>query len=482
MTDTHGVCIYEKATSIVAPIESDSGIIVAIGTAPINLVENLQEAVNTPVVCYSYAEAVKKLGYDSDFEKYTLCEVIDAAFRQFNICPIICINVLDPSKHKESIEDEVIIVLKYKAIIEKTGILPESVVVKNSTGTTYVKDLDYFLSFDDSGNLIVAINDENDISKETSLKVSYDKLTPENINKNDIIGGFDVASGKYKGFECISQIYPKFALIPGQIIAPKWSKNPEVAAVMKAKTTNISGLFKCICIADIDSDAANTYDKCNEWKNNNSYVDENMVVCWAKAKIGEKIYNMSTIWAAVTVKTDSNYENIPYKSPSNENLPITALINESGTNIYLDMNQANLLNSQGICTAINLNGWKSWGNNTSIYPSNTDVKDRFIPVRRFFNWWGNNFILTYFQKVDNPMNIRLINSIVDSENAKANGYKAKGIIADAKIEYNEEENPITDLLNGKIYFHQYLTPFPPAETITNTLEFDPSALKSALAG
>ena len=56
-----------------------------------------------------------------------------------------------------------------------------------------------------------------------------------------------------------------------------------------------------------------------------------------------------------------------------------------------------------------------------------------------FDWWGNSFIQTYFQQVDDPMNTRLIEALVDSENIRANGYKAKQQIADAKIEFNISE-------------------------------------------
>ena len=40
--------------------------------------------------------------------------------------------------------------------------------------------------------------------------------------------------------------------------------------------------------------------------------------------------------------------------------------------------QANMLNGQGIVTAINDNGWKAWGNNTAAYPGTTDTKERWI--------------------------------------------------------------------------------------------------------
>ena len=47
-----------------------------------------------------------------------------------------------------------------------------------------------------------------------------------------------------------------------------------------------------------------------------------------------------------------------------------------------------------------MNGWKAWGNRTACYPGNTDIKDCFIPCRRMYNWWANQFILSYFSKVD----------------------------------------------------------------------------------
>ena len=97
------------------------------------------------------------------------------------------------------------------------------------------------------------------------------------------------------------------------------------------------------------------------------------------------------------------------------------------------------------------------------------------------SWRANSFILTYFQKVDSPLNKRLIEAIVDSENVRGNGYVAMGVAARDEIVYNEDENPVTDLMNGKITFHQYMTPYTPAEDIEDIIEFDPDALVSALS-
>ena len=142
----------------------------------------------------------------------------------------------------------------------------------------------------------------------------------------------------------------------------------------------------------------------------------------------------------------------------------------------LDQTQANTVNGFGVATFLNMNGFRLWGNNTACYPGNSDPKDRWFSVRRFFCWTGNTFILTYFQKVDDPTNPRLIEAIVDSENVRGHSFVARDICARYEITFNEDENPTTDLLNGKITFHQYLTPYVPAEDIENILEFDPDAL------
>ena len=69
-----------------------------------------------------------------------------------------------------------------------------------------------------------------------------------------------------------------------------------------------------------------------------------------------------------------------------------------------------------------------------------------------------------------------------AENIRGNSYVSQGKCAGARIEFSEDENPVTDILNGKIQFHQYLAPYVPAEDILNILEFDPDMLSAALNG
>jgi hypothetical protein len=152
-----------------------------------------------------------------------------------------------------------------------------------------------------------------------------------------------------------------------------------------------------------------------------------------------------------------------------------------GTEVVLDQDQANTINGYGVATFLNMNGFRLWGNNTAAYPGNTDPKDRWFSVKRFMTWAANTFILTYFQKVDSPANTRLIEAIVDSENVRGNGFVARDVCARYEIVFNEDENTTADLLDGKLTFHQYITPYTPAEDIEDVIEFDPDALTAALS-
>jgi hypothetical protein len=48
--------------------------------------------------------------------------------------------------------------------------------------------------------------------------------------------------------------------------------------------------------------------------------------------------------------------------------------------------------------------------------------------------------------------------------------------------YSQDDNPIANVLDGKVVFRQYLAPYTPAEDILNILEFDPSMIETALGG
>ena len=185
---------------------------------------------------------------------------------------------------------------------------------------------------------------------------------------------------------------------------------------------------------------------------------------------------MSTHILGVIGVMDAANSDVPYQSPSNQSLQATGLCLADGTEVALSLPQANLLNSQGIMTGLNfVGGWKSWGNYTGCYPSNTDVKDCFICVRRMFDWQYQTFILQYWQKVDQALKPTLIKTIINTENIRLNGLVSRGYLLGASVQFLEDENPTTDLLAGIIRVHTKLTPPVPAQDIEDILEYDVSS-------
>lgn len=481
MAYDHGIYITEQATSLIAPIEGTAGLQVILGTAPVNLAEDPYACTNKPLLCYSYKEAAGNVGYSDDFEKYTLCQSIDACFRVFNIAPIILLNVLDPKKHKKALPETDCAVTGGIATLAEEGVLLDTVAVKTEAETLQ-EGKDYILAFDSAGHVMITLLGNH--AADASVKVSGTAIDPEAVTYTDIIGGVDVATGRETGMEVIRQIYPLLGMTPGLLLAPGWSHNANVAAALQAKCEKINGVFTCECVLDIDSgeDGARKYTDVKAVKEKSGMDSIHAYAVWPKCRVGSKTYYMSALAAACTAYTDAANEDVPSLSPSNKSLKVTAAVLEDGTEVILDQEQANTVNSFGVATTWNQNGYRLWGNNTAAYPATTDPKDRWFACRRFFSWWGNTFILTYFQKVDDPMSSRLIESIVDSENIRGNSFAARGYCAAARVAYLPAENPDTDIINGKMRFHIYLSPFTPAETIIGVLEFDVDALSEALKG
>jgi len=482
MSYNHRIYTKEIDTQITTPVEGSAGLQVVIGTAPINMVADPTAAVNVPVIAYSFSEAEEQLGYSDNFESYTLCQSMYASFQIYAVAPVVFINVMDPSKHKKDYSNNAVSVSSKTATISDTGIMLASLEVTDQAGGALTKDTDYVAEFNSAGGIEITLLTTDKTSGVTGLKVTADQLDPSLVTEDDIIGGYDTATGKETGLELIRQIYPKFALTPGIIVAPGWSKKPTVAAVMCAKTTDINGVFTCETAIDLDTSTTKVYTSLKTAKEELAVTNEHAILLWPKLRLGTRKFDYSAVWAAMTAYTDVNHGDVPYKSPSNELLNMSAAILEDNTEVVLDTNMAEVVNSYGIVTAINDGGWRSWGNNTAAYPGTTEPKDRWIPCRRMMSWYRNHFILTYKGKVDEPANYRLIEALVDAENLYLNSLTSSGSIAGGTISFSEDDNPIESILNGSVIFYTKIAFWTPAEYIVNNIEFDPTIIQTALGG
>lgn len=471
MAYKHGVYVSEVPTSVVPMTETNAGLPVVFGTAPVHLATT-PAVVNRPQICYSYDEAVKAFGYNNDWAKYTLCEVMYSQFSLFARGPVVFVNVLDPKKHKKTVTDQSVALMSHKATITD-AVLVETLQVKAESAVEALeKGSDYETAHDDDGNLVLTILNTEKVTGETVI-VSYDALDASLVTGNDIVGGVNTDTGAYTGLECLNQVYPLTGLIPGFVLAPGWSDNPVVAAVMVAKAATINEHFKALAVTDISTKEVKKYTDAPTWKTKNNYTSANQVAVWPCFKLGNKCFHGSTELVGVASTVDSDNDDIPYVSPSNHSAQGNGFCLADGTEVILGPEQANYLNGQGIVTGLNfMGGLKIWGNRTGCYPSNTDPKDAFIPIRRMFNWVYGKIVTTFWNEVDGPINKRMIQTVTDSINIWLNGLTAQGAILGGRVEFQSSENPTTDLEDGVVRFHLYLTPPAPARELDMILEYD----------
>ncbi len=468
----HGARVKKIPSSISTPVIADCGIHFVVGTAPVHTVKG---TVNDIILCNTYEEAVRAFGYSDDWKKYTLCEEIYTAFVLYKIAPIVLVNVLDPEKHRKKFSAN-----KFELSEERKAVLPREAIAETVKIGEYVEDEDYGLVYTDNALVVEVIEGGNITEDIKELSIEYSAVAPELVTKADIIGGYDVESNKYKGLELIDFVFAKYTVIPEIILCPGFSSDSEVAAVMSVKTENINGVFEAVCIIDADTENVVRYTDVPEWKNRNNITKPGQILVYPKVKLGERIFCYSTHEACRMTKTDMDEalgDGTPCESPSNTSLQIDSMVLEDGTEVLLNLTQANYLNKNGIVTALNfIGGYVSWGNTTACYPSNTDVTDYFINVSRMFKWVGNSVILSTWNKVDRNIKRRIVESITQSLNQWLNGLSSEEKILGGRVEFTEEENSDIDLAAGKMRHHIYLTPSSPAQDCEYALEYDISYL------
>lgn len=468
----HGVNVNEVATSLAAPTAAATGIPFFVGCAPIHTVES-PAPLNVPVLITSWDEYKEKLGYCEDWANFQLCEAAYSHFVDFGMQPAIFVNVFDPATHKAVQAAADFTVEDHKVNLGKLAINDSALVVKDKDVTphTLTKDTDYEVYFS-NGEMIIELLSTGGYYSEATLSIVYDKAVFTAITATVIAGAIE------KVELCMSTI----GVIPDMIVAPGWSETASVAAVMASKAAAINGLFRAKAIVDIPcgSGDAVVYSAVVAKKNSLAMTDLNQIVCWPQVKLGDHQYHMSTRIAGLIASVDTEF-GAPHHSPSNNPLKADALVLASGAEVLLTKAQADILNAGGVMTGLNfMGGYVAWGNYTACYPTNTDVKDFMISVSRTFDWVANTLITTFWGYLDTPMTRRLIDTILDTCNIWLNGLKGADIILGGRCEMIESENPVTNLMQGIVKLHIYLTPPSPAQEIDFTLEYDASYLTAAL--
>lgn len=479
MAKFYGVRAIDQQGSVSTPDTATCGITIAFGTAPVHQVDGV---CNQIVRADTYEEAVAALGYSDDWDKYTLCEVMDSHLKTYGVGPVLFVNVLDPEVHKEAVEGTSMDIVNGQVLLTGDAI-SDSIVVSNDS-TEYKQGEDYDILYEDD-SCILEILAEGAIAEAnlTKVTVGYEQVAFSLADMtDDLIGGYDVTTGKSTGLELMDMAYFATLTLPDMLIAPGFSQISEIAAVMAAKTS-FSSVFRATCVCDLDTATAANYTEAASVKQEDiNYRNRREIVTWPMVKKNDKTYHMSTQYAAAQARTDAQNDSIPSKVASNTTLDIDGMCLADGTEILLSLDQANYLREAGIVTALNfVEGFKAWGAYTACWPENTEPQDNMINMSRMFGFVANTAILTYWSRVDNTLTPRYAESIADDINIWLNSLTATGDLYGARVALLSGENPLSDLSAGIVRLHIYMAPPFLTQEIDFLLEFDVTYASEALA-
>ena len=140
----------------------------------------------------------------------------------------------------------------------------------------------------------------------------------------ETVRGSDVSAAVEQIELCLTM----FGIVPDLIMAPGFSQDATVAAVMDAKAGSINGMFTGKALVDI---SAKTYTAAVQAKNSGTYT-EKTILCWPNGTLGDLRFHGSTVEAGWPCqKPIPDNEGIPYESPPTRPFTSTACATTTAT-------------------------------------------------------------------------------------------------------------------------------------------------------
>jgi len=451
-------------------------VVVHIGTAPVNLVRGYagSDLVNVPVKLSNSIDAQRKLGYASDWSKFSLCESVAAHFDNAvgNIGPIYVVNVLDPAIHRKAAEST-------KNLTFSAGraeFRSDTVILDTITFEGKTLDVDYAVDYSYARGSVIITSLVAASPLTGTLAASYYEVDPAAVDAEDIIGGV-TAGGVYTGLGALQLLYPEQNAVASLLAAPGWSGTPSVYNAMLAAAQKLNGHWDAFVLADIpladaDDEAVDTIAAAKAWKTANGYTNERSKVFWPQAADNTgRVFHLSSLAAAEMLRTDFSHASVPMETPGNKQIPVVRqYFGADSANRGFDQQTANGLTSAGISTAVCWAGrWVLWGDHTAAYAYGADVDPRaiFDVSMRMLMHITNAFQREWGMTIDKPMTRALKDRILNREQEKLDALVSRGaLIGSPRVLFLESENATTDLMNGDFRWDIPVTPTPPLKSAT----------------
>ena len=470
----HGTYQAEAATRLQLPITADYGYFI-VGNAPMNKVTKEKRTVNEVLRIGTYKEAVECFGDTNDLD-FSISQAIKVFFQLYGVAPLYVVNLVDVDKHKteeKSLETQPL--KKGKYIIPSQKVIPETVVVKKSSGKAVVSDVK--MTYTTEGlELEVKLDDSSN-----NIDITYNEIDLSKIKKEDAIGGYDKAKMKRTGLESVDEIFIKYSELPAFLDIPDYSHESDVAAILATKAKNInSGMFEAVAL--VNAEITKNYSDIPAWKDEKGITAVDQAILYGKIGLAGQVYFQSIHYAALSLKVDMENNGVPSQGPSNYAYKMDCLLWNNGEKLEelkLDKEaQANFLNKNGVITAINFKGWRCWGSETAQNPISTDPKDKYVYTRRMFKYIGNELVISYFNNVDKKFTLKMAETMKKSMNIRLNSLVATDQLLAGKVEFYSADNSLTDIINGDITWTIELGIIPGAKSITFKKVYDVEALQN----
>ena len=378
--------------------------------------------------------------------------------------------------------------------------------VKSSNGvTTYVSGTDYNVTSNVITNLLAGIPagaevlitytatlvsgtdftvsaDTGTLSRVTTGKIfknatvvaSYTRVSASSITASDIIG--TNAGGTKTGAEQIADIPSTLNIDLGNgiLIAPNWTHQLVVGGGYNTVINKLLNLANT-CGTMVISDTPNTTkEDAITWKLNN--ISPRVIAVglgWNKSTInGASVTRPSAALVAGLIAGLDNQAGGVALSPSNRVIKgIEALLKPVSFNISVfadegSASDANYLNENGVCTIINSNGFRFWGNYTT---SDLGDQSRFINVKRVIDYLGRVIPKSLVSFIDLNISTGYLDVVTEHLNAEINKLIGQGILLSGEAwPASADINTPEELLAGNVYFNIRVSIASPAQTINIT--------------
>ncbi|HIF9333077.1 TPA: phage tail sheath family protein [Photobacterium damselae] len=327
---------------------------------------------------------------------------------------------------------------------------------------------------------VAVLNAKND----EELQAQVDAVSMDEQTRSDpLFAAFISSLPKIRTTQMVFGFLPKIFLAPGIIDKPG-AANQAIAAISKTRGVWIT-----------EPPAGSTEEQAGAFANDIS--DYRGICYYPRLKVVRDNGDVELDWAApsyagLMVQMDKNLtgENLPtgyWCSPSNFKL-IDAVGSEFDFDYFPnDFDCAvNQLNAKGIVTTINYNGIRAFGNRSTAYPFKTDTMT-FISWRRTMDMIQEAIEKFTMQFLDRPMFTQpddYANTLIGRVAESVNDYLREKIgesIVFGECFIKEEQNPLGQLMQGKIKFHYKATPCIAMESVEYESEVYVKGLEDALS-